>query len=253
MGVQGEPILFVHGSLSWGAATWAAQRPLAARWRLRFLDRRGFGLSPARAGGVDFELDADDVAELLAAEPGHLVGHSYGAVVSLLAAARAPEAVRSLTVIEPPAFDVARAENPSTWGSARMRRLFPQPTDATEESFGAAFLGGMGFDRPPTTITSAIERRSIRASMTERGPEEARIPIDVLRSAPFAKLVVRGAWDVAPRAAQGHAGAALRATAVALAVSIDAVESVFPGATHSPQTLGGPFNDRLERFMTTGR
>ena len=38
----------------------------------------------------------------------HVVAHSYGGVISLLAAAMRPEAVRSLTLVEPPAFGVAR-------------------------------------------------------------------------------------------------------------------------------------------------
>ena len=40
----------------------------------------------------------------------HLVGHSYGGVISLLAAAAVPERVRSLTVIEPPCTKVAAGD-----------------------------------------------------------------------------------------------------------------------------------------------
>jgi pimeloyl-ACP methyl ester carboxylesterase len=253
LGARGQPILFVHGSMSWGEATWGAQRPLASRWRLRFVDRRGFGSSAARDEGVDFELDALDVAALLEAEPAHLVGHSYGAVVTLLAAAGAPGSVRSLTVIEPPAFGIARGDPIVDRFSARMRRLIPPPPDTTEEAFRAAFLGAMGFDRPRLAISSDVERRSIRASMSERGPEEADIPLAALRSAPFPKLVVRGAWDGAPPAARTWAGAALASTARVLAAAIAAGEAVFQGATHSPQALGAPFNARLETFATTGR
>src|ERR687887_198110 len=56
---------------------------------------------------VDFEEQAPLVADLLE-DGAHLVAHSYGGVVSLYAAALRPEAVRSLTVIEPPAFGIAR-------------------------------------------------------------------------------------------------------------------------------------------------
>jgi pimeloyl-ACP methyl ester carboxylesterase len=107
---DGEPAVFVHGSFGWGEETWREQRPLADSHRLLLVDRRGFGGSPAN-GRVDFERDAEDVAELLA-DGAHLVGHSYGGVVSLLAAARKPHAVRSLTVIEPPALGLVRG-NPA--------------------------------------------------------------------------------------------------------------------------------------------
>ena len=102
----GDPAVFVHGSFGRGEKTWKEQRPLADSHRLLLLDRRGFGGSPGD-GEVDFDRDADDVATLLD-EDSHLVGHSYGGIVSLLAAARRPEAVRSLTVIEPPALGLVR-------------------------------------------------------------------------------------------------------------------------------------------------
>jgi hypothetical protein len=163
--------------------------------------------------------------------------------------------MRSLTVIEPPAFGIARGDPSVERFLARMRRHGPQPADATEEAFRAAFLRGMGFDRPAAanTIASDIERRSVRASMTERRPEEAHVPLAELRSAPFPKLVVRGAWDVAPRAARSICGAALTRVTRLLAEQIGSAEAVFPGASHSPQMLGDPFNVRLETFLATGR
>ena len=100
-----ERIVFVHGSVVNGRATWAAQRPLAERFELLVLDRPGFPPNPP-VDRVDFEADASLVADLL--EPGdHLVGHSYGGVIALLAAAARPEPLASLTVIEPPATRVA--------------------------------------------------------------------------------------------------------------------------------------------------
>jgi pimeloyl-ACP methyl ester carboxylesterase len=78
---EGPRILFVHGSISGGAATWKAQYPLADRWTLVILDRRGFGESPP-ANGEDFEVDARDIAEALG-DGAHLVAHSYGGVGAL--------------------------------------------------------------------------------------------------------------------------------------------------------------------------
>ena len=98
----GPPVLLVHGSVTGGAMTWDAQRPLAQLWHLFVVDRRGYFPNPP-VEVEDFEVDAGDVAELLT-EPMHLVGHSYGGVVALLAAAQRPGMVRSLTVNEPPAF-----------------------------------------------------------------------------------------------------------------------------------------------------
>src|SRR5437762_10006057 len=104
---SGPRILLVHGSVT-GAVTWSEQRSLAERFTLVIVDRPGYPPNPPLER-IDFEEQADVIAELL--EPGdHLVGHSYGGVISLLAAAR--KAPRSLTVCEPPALGVARG-NPA--------------------------------------------------------------------------------------------------------------------------------------------
>ena len=85
--------------------------------RAAALSQRTTGSSSSTARGyppnpplerIDFEEQAAEIAELL--QPGdHLVGHSYGGVISLLAAASRP-ALGSLTVCEPPAFGVARGD-----------------------------------------------------------------------------------------------------------------------------------------------
>src|ERR687891_2204690 len=116
-----ERLVLVHGSVLGGAATWRGQQPLADRFELVVVERPGSPPNPP-VERVDFEVDAGFVAERL--EPGdHVVGHSYGGIVSLLAAARRPEAVGSLTVIEPPATRVAAdhpAVAPFAEGGVRM-------------------------------------------------------------------------------------------------------------------------------------
>src|ERR1700733_6638575 len=101
-GSAGPAIVFVHGSLNEGITAFQAQRDLSARWRLRIPNRRGYGNSPP-IERVDPDVDAADIVEMLEAGA-HLVGTSMGGVIAARAAARAPERVRSLTLIEPPAF-----------------------------------------------------------------------------------------------------------------------------------------------------
>jgi len=103
---SGPRVVLVHGSVANGSLTWSAARGLSDSYALAIVDRPGYPPNPP-LDEIDFEVQASEVAELL--EPGdHLVGHSYGGVVSLLAAALQPD-LRSLTVLEPPAFGVARA------------------------------------------------------------------------------------------------------------------------------------------------
>ena len=129
--------MLVHGSLATGAEEWDAQRPLAEEgFRLLVLDRRGYGGSPA-ATGEDFLVDADDIAELMG-DGAHLVGHSYGGLGVMLAAARRPEATLSLTLLEAPAPAPAvpdprmagaggRGSKPMARGPARRRVGRPLP------------------------------------------------------------------------------------------------------------------------------
>lgn len=239
---EGELAVLVHGSFGWGEETWREQRPLADDYKLLLLDRRGFGASPAN-GRVDFERDADDVAGLLG-EGAHLVGHSYGGVVSLLAAARRPDAVRSLVVIEPPAFGLAR-------GDAAVEALIGNVNSAAATAqdpseYRAAFLRGFGFPAQPT----ALEGKSLAAagaSMTERPPWEADIPLDELGHAGLRVLLVQGDWCPAPSSARALAGEAFRAVCDVLYDRLDAERAFFPAA-HNPQKLGAVFNDRVRAF-----
>src|ERR671936_795779 len=103
---SGPRVVLVHGSVGSGWSTFWAQRPLEKRFTLVVPDRPGTPPNPP-VEYVDFEEQAPLVADLLE-DGAHLVGHSYGGVISLYAAALRPDAVRSLTVIEPPAFALAR-------------------------------------------------------------------------------------------------------------------------------------------------
>jgi pimeloyl-ACP methyl ester carboxylesterase len=188
-------IVFVHGSVVNGRTTWAAQRPLAEQFDLVVLDRPGFPPNPP-AERVDFEADAILVAELL--EPGdHLVGHSYGGVIALLAAASRPELLRSLTVVEPPATRVAAGDPTVDLFAEGGRALYESGATSDPEVFLRSFLLAVGsrFDLPSPLPPDLAQ--GTQALTVERGPWEAEIPLDALAAAPFSKLVVSGAHDPA--------------------------------------------------------
>jgi pimeloyl-ACP methyl ester carboxylesterase len=227
--------VLVHGSVTGGAVTWARQRPLAERWELLVVDRPGFGATPA-AGSVDFEVDASHVADVLA-DGAHLVGHSYGGVVSLLAAALRPEAVRSLTVVEPPAFALTRGVPEADALVDRLREHWRSgPRDP--EAFLRRFMDLVGADASlPSPLPPPIAQGA-RVLLTERGPWEAEIPLDALRAAPFPILAVSGAHSPA-----------FDAVCDALELGAGARRAVIPGAGHSVQRTGEPFNAVLEAFL----
>jgi pimeloyl-ACP methyl ester carboxylesterase len=227
-------LLLVHGSVVNAELTWGAQKPLADRFEIVAPDRRGFPPGPD-VDRVDFEDEAVWLEQFV--EPGtHLVGHSYGGVISLLAAARHPELLRSLTVIEPPAFGVARGVPAADEFTARIEEHW---TTGPREpaAFLNGFLGLVGSSIPPGNFTPEL-LQGARTLMVERSPAEAVIPFDDLARAPFPKLVVSG----------GHSPA-FEAVCDVLEERLGAERAVLPGAGHSVQRLGEPFNALLTGFV----
>jgi pimeloyl-ACP methyl ester carboxylesterase len=242
-GDKGETAVLVHGSLGWGEYAWAAQRPLSDQYRLLLVDRRGFGRSPGPDAG-DFDVDAESIAQLLP-NGAHLVGHSYGGVASLLAAAQRPDAVRSLTVIEPPALGLVRGDEAVEEFIKRVSAATNEAADP--EDYTRRFFAAFGFPAP----TEALEGEALRAatsSWRERPPWEAKLDLDALRAAPFPKLVVRGAWDVAPPEAQAIGRRAFHAVCDVLVEELEAESATIPGVAHSVPRAGEPLNDRLRAF-----
>lgn len=97
----GEPILFVHGASTSGADWVFVQRLLRDWFTVVTMDRRGRGDS---GDGSDYsiEREAEDVLVVLDAVGAEmLVGHSYGALCSILAAQRTVSLQR-LVLYEPP-------------------------------------------------------------------------------------------------------------------------------------------------------
>jgi pimeloyl-ACP methyl ester carboxylesterase len=230
---SGPRVILVHGSMGHGSVSFEPLRELADRYTLEFVDRRGFGRSAPREHGVDFDLDAEDVADLLG-DGAHLIGHSYGGVVSILATARRPEAVKSLTVVEPPFFSLAADHAAVQTLRQRLADLFPAPTDTGPGRWLSMFAEGLGSRVPRELPFGADEIADIRASMTERPPWEASVDLATIRPAGVPALVIRGDWSPDPPA-RAIGGAAFGAIADVLVRELGATSLVAPGATHRPQ------------------
>jgi pimeloyl-ACP methyl ester carboxylesterase len=184
---------------------------------------------------VDFEDEAIWLEQFL--EPGtHVVGHSYGGVISLLASSRRPELVRSLTVIEPPAFGIARGRPGVDEFIERIDRHWSEgPREPGE--FLQGFLALVGSSIPPGNFSPEL-LQGARTLMVERSPAEAVFPFEELAAAPFPKLVVSGAHSPA-----------FDAVCDVLEERLGAERAVLPGAGHSVQRLGEPFNELLAGFV----
>jgi pimeloyl-ACP methyl ester carboxylesterase len=243
---QGEPIVFIHGSFDPAEETFGEQKELADQYRVVFADRRGYGESLA-ADRLDFAEQVEDIMGVVG-EGAHLVGQSFGGLLCLLAAAAHPQAVWTLTVIEPTAMSIARGNEVVETFIARLAPLFPPNAAMSPEQFAAAFYQALGFDTPAVELD---DRLAAAAATTAREPApwEIEVPLDRLAAASFPKLVVSGAWDTAPPLAREIAGSAFRVTCDTLAKKLPAERAIFRGAAHNPQRLGKQFNDRLRSFL----
>jgi pimeloyl-ACP methyl ester carboxylesterase len=235
-----QRLVFVHGSVAGAASTWRGQQPLGEQFEVVLVERPGFPPGPD-VDRVDFEQDAALVADLL--RPGdHLIGHSYGGVITLLAAAARPELLRSLTVVEPPATNVALDDPAVARFAEDGRRWWAEGPTHDPEAFLRGFLLTVGSSLDPPSPLPPELAQGARTLIVERGPWEAEIPLDELAAAPFPKLVVSGAHH-----------AAFDAICDTLERQLPAEREVLPGFGHTVQRhpeFNAVLADFVERAVT---
>lgn len=171
-GPPGAPVLVcVHG-LGGSAVNWAALAPLLTdSCRVVAMDLAGFGLSqpdPAVAGGTSVRANQHLLERFLAeviGEPVVLVGNSMGGLITIMEAARHPESLSGLVLIDPALpSDVRTAPHPLvTVGFA----LYAVPR------VGAAFMGARRRGRTPEQYAREVMRLCCS--------DPSRIPDDIFQ------------------------------------------------------------------------
>lgn len=261
LGDEGPTVVIVHGGiqggLGGGPATFDRQKPLADRgWQLRMVERPGFGDTVSR-GPDDMEADAEWIADMLG-DGAHLVGHSWGGSEALLAAARRPDAVRSLTLIEPSLFPIVMTDpnlraDPEMQGvAARLAQLMLQSSSPADYAlnFARTVLGpandpetarrvaGLEADRDTATSVGCALLHGRMASA-----EAMRAAADTVAAHEIPTMVISGGWSpffdrVGEVVARFTGGRYL----------------VVPAANHMVQEVSAEvFNDALEAFMRASK
>jgi pimeloyl-ACP methyl ester carboxylesterase len=182
--------VLVHGSMGWHRTWWRVGPALAKQgWRVTAVDQLGHGHSP----GIERTATIDDFADALEATirsrfPGVvdvLIGHSFGAVVSMRLAEREPGLVRRLVLEDPPSIDRTKDEAflASIVEGVRLAREQPEaevrreltenpawlPEDARQDVEGRALTDAEGM--------VALFRRPRGFDVDDLGP---RLPMPVL-------------------------------------------------------------------------
>ena len=237
---DGTPAVLVHGSFGTARASFSAQLPLADSHRLLFFDRRGFGGSP-RGDEVGWETDAADLVALLdETGPAHLVGHSYGAVVCLLAAGMRPDAVRSLVAIEPPLFEAAKGDADADRVAEQSRSVSERAAELDIEDYMREWGATVGQSRFEVAAWiegfSEQDWEAAESSRRERWPGDAPVDYAALAAADFPRVLAHGGWNPEVVGRKAKVGAAFAAVCRAIAERAGGEIERFEASTHNPQS-----------------
>ena len=242
-GSEGPSVLLIHGAPQGGPAggpgAFPNQKALADRgWQLVLPDRPGHGSSPSR-GAEDMEVDAAWVAEMLG-DGSHLVGHSYGGLIALAAAGLRPDAVKSLTLIEPPLYSAA-PDDPAVQAfrleQERIHSSDLEPLPKLMQFSQFVMIPRQEMGTPPTMEQLAAMGAGLA---TMRSPSD-------WDGAPALAAIIAAHIPVLAVTGGGNPG--FGAIGDGLARMTGGEHIVIDSGHHLPQLLADQFNTALDAFM----
>lgn len=210
-------------------------------------DRTNYGQSPRSTAGAEgrsqggvpevalIRDDAEDIADLLG-DGGHLFGYSYGGVVALCIAAAHLGRVRSLTLVEPPAYQVA-PDDPDVAATrdrvaSGLSATFEDAADYWRTFMMATFL-------EPPLPPDAVPGDRHEASRREQAPWDVELDLDAIADASIPTLVICGDWDPGFTAVCRH-----------LASRLDGRLVEYPGANHFFMEQGPQLSAEVTAFWS---
>src|SRR5215470_1228963 len=227
----GTRVLLLHGSASSSAMWTPVINALKARFRLIAPDLIGYGRTDAWPAEDEFGLDDELrlIEPLIEHQPGgsHVVAHSYGGVVALALARARRVGVRSLTLIEPVAFHMARSD-PQAWAEVERfssgfgERMAKGQVDDAMRHF-VDYWSSAGTWEAMEEGTRALMRRAAAKIMIEFDAASADPLVEALRDVTFPVRLIAGDRSPLP----------VRRIAAQLAERLpNASLEVFAGANH---------------------
>jgi pimeloyl-ACP methyl ester carboxylesterase len=171
-GAPGPLVVLVHGSMDRGATfvRVVAGEALAGLHTVRY-DRRGYGRSVDVGPPAGLDGHVDDLLAIVARRPAVLVGHSFGGLVALVAATRAPGVVLSVAAYEPPQPWQPWWPGTSPGGAAARAA----PAEAAE-AFLRRMVGDDRWEALPERTREARRREGTALVAELRSVHEAPVP-----------------------------------------------------------------------------
>jgi pimeloyl-ACP methyl ester carboxylesterase len=202
-GGPGEPIIFSHGLL-WDSHLFSRQiEALKGRYRCIAYDHRGQGRSTVPRGkGIDLRTVYEDAVafiQALGVAPCHFVGLSMGGFVGLRLAARHPELLRSLVLLDTSADAESMWNLPRNWlltATTHWLGLRPVVDSIMSIYFGQTFLKDPARAAEREELRRQLARnprdvwQAMRGVITRRGVKEE---LSLIRTP---TLIVVGEEDV---------------------------------------------------------
>lgn len=162
-GDEQRPALALHCMLASGGYWGPIAKHLDGHVDLHGFDMPGHGRSDPwepETNDPDYHTAVTRIAASFIDRPADLIGHSMGATVALRIAVAAPDAVRSLTLIEPVLF--AAAPGPDEAESEMgLSRLLAEGRDVEATESFLSVWGTQGYDKLPPEIQAQM-RSQIR-------------------------------------------------------------------------------------------
>jgi pimeloyl-ACP methyl ester carboxylesterase len=254
-GIQGEPIVLIHGSWS-DHHSWDRVVPhLSENFRVLTFDRRGHSQSQRVSGQGLIEEDVSDLSALiseLGLAPAHIAGNSLGGSIALKLAAKQPDTFRTLTIHEPPLFGLLRAEASMlpTFLEGRKRIEYAAHLLETGDKIGGAryftdviTIGPGGWEKMSAKAREIMVENADTWLDETRDPQVINIDLEALAKFTKPTLITYGG--------KGMQGSKLIVEKLAKTIPNSKLE-FYPDQGHTPH-LSNPeeFVRRVRSFVTT--
>jgi pimeloyl-ACP methyl ester carboxylesterase len=276
---EGEPAVLLHSGGMSGRQWRKLGDALAPTHRVYTPDFLGSGENPPWPPDAPFHFhqDVEALGEVLAGIEGpvHLAGHSYGGLIALELARKAPAKVRSLAVYDPVAFGVLHGtqdrEGLDDLSRASSNPLFSHPEQGGSESWFEAFVdywngpGSWSALKPAAREAFLRVGRKVYLEVSTLMEDRTPLPAYAAITAPSlllhgehtpasARRVVALLGTTIPRAtvrpipAAGHMGPITHAEAVNAAITQHFLAALDPKRdAGNPAGRGKPLPEELER------